>query len=243
MAFKNERNRNNIRALILILLFATAAFSIIHAISSNLNQTTDMNLLSPLSKDQMEDFKWLNKPASYKIENGILTIEALKGTDFFNNPVDQKVTATAPFLYKEIKGDFEATALVKPDFSSMWNAVSLMVHIDEDNWMKFAFENSDATGKSIVTVVTKEFSDDANGVILETQEQVWLKLIRKNNVYAMHWSIDGDDFKMARLTAMNYNGSVKIGVEAQCPVGGSATHEILQFEVVEKTVEDLRKGE
>lgn len=65
-----------------------------------------------------------------------------------------------------MKGDFVATALVQPDFSSQWNAVALMVHIDDKNWIKFAFENSDATGPSIVSVVTKEVSDDANGMVI-----------------------------------------------------------------------------
>ena len=151
--------------------------------------------------------------------------------------------ATAPVLFKEMTGNFVAEALVRPDFSSTWNAVALMVHIDNDNWIKFAFENSDATGKSIVTVVTKNVSDDANGVILKSVEQVWLKLIRKGNIYSMLWSNDGKDYKMARLTSLPEADSVKIGVEAQCPVGESAMHEILHFGVVETTVEDLRKGE
>jgi len=116
----------------------------------------------------------------------------------------------------------------------------MMVYLDSLNWIKFAFENSDATGPSIVTVVTKGTSDDTNGVILDSTSTVWLAIARKDNIYSMHWFTDGASFQMARLTSMTPHDSVKIGVEAQSPVGDSATHQVHYFELVEKTVENLR---
>ena len=117
-----------------------------------------------------------------------------------------------------------------------------MVHIDPLNWIKFAFENSDATGKSIVSVVTRGVSDDANGVIIE-EDEIWLKIIKKDNLYSMHWSKDGQTFKMARLSRMPAAPTVKIGLEVQCPAGQGAQHELLYFSLEEKTVKDLRKGQ
>ena len=209
---------------------------------SKASQQMNNNMLSDLSSDDLGDFKWLNKPISFEIESGSIKVLAGKETDFFNNPEDETITSTAPFLYKVVEGNFVATALVRPDFSSLWNAAALMVHIDNSSWIKFAFENSDATGKSIVSVVTKNVSDDANGAILNDEDQIWLKLIRKENVYSMLWSIDGKDYKMTRLSAMPYVDSVKIGIEVQSPVGESATHFIDYFEVVKTTVKDLRQG-
>ena len=201
------------------------------------------NMLSTITTEDLQDFQWLNPPHSFEVDQGILTIIAEKETDFFNNPEDNKKTATAPLLFKEVKGDFIAKALVSPDFTSLWNAVALMVHIDPDNWIKFAFENSDATGKSIVTVITKNTSDDANGVILNDQTDIWLKMVRKGDSYSMLWSKDGKDFKMARLSTLPSVDSVKVGIEAQSPVGESATHQIDYFEIEHTTVKDLRKGE
>ncbi len=201
-------------------------------------------LVEPNFKSEdLATFKWMNTPKSFEIANGTLKIVAEKGADFFNNPEDHSITSSAPFLYQDVQGDFIAKALVRPDFSSLWNAIALMVHIDNNNWIKFAFENSDATGKSIVTVVTKGISDDANGVILSNQNEVWLKLVRKDNIYSMHWSADGENFKMARLSAMPKVNSVKVGIEVQSPVGESATHEIDFFAITKTTVKDLRKGE
>ncbi|MBT8220910.1 MAG: DUF1349 domain-containing protein, partial [Bacteroidia bacterium] len=121
-----------------------------------------------------------------------------------------------------------------------WNAVSLMVHIDSLHWIKFAFENSDATGPSIVTVVTNRTSDDANGVVLNEENQIWLALARKQNIYSMHWSIDGESYKMARLTSMPQIEDVSIGIEFQSPEGNKATHFLHSFEIEERTVDNLR---
>lgn len=200
------------------------------------------NMLANITIENLGNFNWLNEPKSFQIENGTLKVLAGKETDFFNNPENNVKTSTAPLLYTEINGDFVAKALVRPDFTSLWNAVALMVHIDNDNWIKFAFENSDATGNSIVSVVTKNVSDDANGVTLKDQEQTWLKLVRKGNVYSMLWSTNGNDFKMARLSAMPKVDSVKIGIEFQSPVGESAAHQVNYFQIEKTTVNDLRKG-
>jgi regulation of enolase protein 1 (concanavalin A-like superfamily) len=204
------------------------------------DQYRQENILATANSFNQQGLKWLNKPDKYLFGENGLSITVGSETDFFNDPSTRKINANAPFLYMDMSGDFVATALLKPDFSDMWNAMSIMVHINESNWIKFAFEKSDATGKSIVTVVTRDISDDANGAILEKVDMVWLKLARKNDIYSMHWSIDGNDYKMARLSAMPYSDTVKVGIEAQCPVGKSATHEALFFSVEELTINDLR---
>lgn len=185
---------------------------------------------------------WMNLDKARKQQSQTLRITAEKGTDFFIDPENGKSTATAPVLYKEVKGDFTAIAKVRPDFSAQWNACALMVLIDEVNWIKLAFENSDATGPSVVSVVTRKVSDDANGAIMADHRELWLKLVRKGDVYGMFWSDDGTDFRMVRIARMPASDQVKVGLEAQCPVGDRAEHEWLFFSVENKTVADLRKG-
>ncbi len=200
------------------------------------------NQLQNLTEDELGAFQWLNKPVAVEFSEGTMSVTAPEKSDFFINPENDEVSASAPLFYKEIEGDFVATALVKPDFRDQWNAGALMVHIDDVNWIKFAFESSDATGKSIVSVVTRGVSDDANGVRLEAFDKVWLRLIRKGNNFAMHWSSDGETYVMARLAQMADAQRVKVGLEAQSPVGPAVTHEFLYFSIEEKTVQDLRAG-
>ena len=234
------------------LVFATALISITAACTaaSPSKEATDRikikvpasNQLQNLTEEDSGAFQWLNKPVAVEFSAGTVSVTAPEKSDFFINPENDEVSASAPFFYQEIEGDFVATALVKPDFRDQWNAAALMVHIDETNWIKFAFENSDASGKSIVSVVTRGVSDDANGVRLEAFDRIWLRLIRKRNNFAMHWSSDGETFVMARLTQMADAKLVKVGLEAQSPVGPAATHEFLYFNVEMKTVQDLRAG-
>jgi regulation of enolase protein 1 (concanavalin A-like superfamily) len=198
------------------------------------------NSIHNMSDEIISELEWLNEAESFQIMDSSLSVTVTKGSDFFNSPEDNSIVASAPFLYRSIKGDFVAKVLVQPDFNSQWNAVALMVHCDSLNWIKLAFENSDATGPGIVTVVTKGTSDDANGVILNKQTQIWLAIVRKNNIYSMHWSKDGKSYKMARLTSLPELNEVKIGIEVQSPVGDEATHTIHFFETKERTVKNLR---
>ncbi len=200
-------------------------------------------LEGPNLLEEPQSFQWTNPPAEFEFQDGSLEITSVSGTDFFNNPATLEVTGTAPILYRETEGDFIATALVQPDFGDMWNASSMMVFIDNLHWIKFAFENSDATGPSIVSVVTKGTSDDANGPILKDEREILLRIIKKDHLYALHWSKDGHNFKMARLSSMPESRQVRVGLEAQCPVGREAMHKFNYFSIEKKTVGNLRSGE
>ena len=211
--------------------------------TTNFQMNKNNNLLEAMNEQNLHGFNWMNEPEEFQFYDGSMKIKTGEKTDFFNNPENNKITANAPFLYKELEGDFVATALVKPNFDDIWNACSILIHMDATHWIKLAFENSDATGKSIVTVVTNEISDDANGAILNENDTIWLRIIRKGNIYALHWSESSKDFKMARLAAMPAFENVKVGIETQCPAGAGAEHEILFFSVDQRAINDLRKGQ
>ena len=206
------------------------------------NEFQEDNLINSMSEQHLNGFKWMNKPESFSLEKGILSISPGDRSDYFNDPGSGEIVRTAPLLFKEMPGDFVATAWVKPDFKDIWNACALMVYVDSLYWGKLCFENSDATGPSIVTVVTKETSDDSNGPIVHKSSEVWLRIGRKNNLYGFYWSLDGKNFRMARLFSLPSSSTVKIGMEAQCPVGESVTHKFLFFSLEEKTIEDMREG-
>ncbi len=193
-----------------------------------------------ITEGQLSTLKWLNKAESIQVVDSTLSVTVAKGTDFFNSPEDTTIVATAPLLFRKIEGDFVAKALVQPDFSSQWNAVSLMMHADSLNWIKLAFENSDATGPSIVSVVTRDRSDDANGAILKNETNIWLAIARKGPLYALHWSKNGENYTMARLSKMPEADTVRIGVEFQSPVGETATHYLHYFTIEQRTVSNLR---
>jgi regulation of enolase protein 1 (concanavalin A-like superfamily) len=210
--------------------------------AQQMNGSNDVNLLEQIKKEDLKGFLWMNPPKEFDIKDDQLQVLTSGNTDFFIDPENNKSTASAHFLFKEVKGDFITTLQVKPNFKDQWNACAILMIIDETHWIKLAFENSDATGKSIVTVVTRGISDDANGAVLNEFDTVWLKMIRKGKLFAMHWSTNGKDYYMARLAAMPDSEVVKIGLEAQSPIGTAVLHEFKFLSIEQKTVEDLRKG-
>lgn len=223
--------------------FLSVLLALVFVASCGEQQATinrDPSFPKNITENGLSKLKWYNDPASYELADSTLTVEVAKGTDFFNAPEDTTIVATAPLLFQEVQGDFVAKALVQPDLTAQWNAVSLMMHADSLNWIKLAFENSDATGPSIVAVVTRDRSDDANGVILKDYNRIWLAIARKDNLYALHWSKNGEDYRMARLSKMPEADTVKIGVEFQSPVGETATHYLHYFDVQKQTVRNLR---
>ncbi len=189
----------------------------------------------------MSDFQTMNN-ANYRKEDDTFFLTALPKTDYFVNPETDEVTANAPFVYKEICGDFVMQAKVSPRFVSTYDACVLLALDDEKTWAKACFENTDISTKAVVTVMTSGKSDDANGVNVDGN-QVWLRLSRKGNLFAVHYSLDGEKFLMARLSHIPMSRTVKAGMVAQSPLGEGGEMVFEHFSLVQKTVADIRSGE
>lgn len=191
------------------------------------------------------DWKWLNESRAITM-NGEIAIEAPAKTDWFNNPVPengkiQAPVANAPFFFTEVTGDFVFRAKVRPNHRYVYDACALMVIRDENMWAKAAFEKSDFGTKAAVCVVTDQVSDDANGCNID-QEEAWLQIVRKGDVFCAHYSLDGERFDMVRLFRLPVGETVKVGLEAQSPAGEGELRFFSDVSLDKKTVADLRKG-
>lgn len=190
-------------------------------------------------------WKWLNE-SSVTAENGEIAIAAPPRTDWFNNPVPENgalpaPVADAPVLYTEVSGDFVFRAKVRPNHRYTYDACALMVIRDERMWAKAAFERSDFGTNAVVCVVTNEVSDDANGCNIEL-DSIWLQIVRKGDVFCVHYSLDGERFDMVRLFRLPVGESVKVGLEAQSPAGEGGVRLFEQVTLEKRTVENLRAG-
>lgn len=191
------------------------------------------------------DWKWLNESKMVCMGNEV-AISAPAYTDWFNNPVPENgelsaPVANAPFLYTEVEGDFVFRAKVRPNFKTNYDACALMVIQDEKLWCKAAFEKSDFGTTAAVCVVTNGISDDANGCNIE-QEEVWLQIVRVGDVFCTHYSLDGENFYMVRLFHMPVEKSVKVGIEAQSPVGEGGLRFYSDISLEKRSVKNLRAG-
>lgn len=167
-------------------------------------------------------------------------------SDHFNNPIPENGKFTehqgnAPFFYKGIEGDFVIKTKVRPNFNTTFDAACIMVIQDENTWEKAAFEKSDFGTNAVVSVVTNIISDDANGCNVEA-DSVWLQVARVGNNFAIHYSMDGEKFYMVRVFYLPVENIVKIGIEAQCPMGEGGHRYFSHLSIENKTIANLRAG-
>lgn len=187
-----------------------------------------------------KDFKWTVETKYEYKDNGI-QILAPANTDYFVNPVDGMIKANAPFFYKEVEGDFILKARVSHDFVATFDACVLLALENDKLWAKACFELTDFGTNAVVTVMTNEKSDDANGINVEGNE-IWLQMSRKDNVFAIHYSLDGKEFIMSRLTYIPMQKKIKVGLEAQSPRGNGGIRRFSDVLLELKGPADIRKG-
>jgi regulation of enolase protein 1 (concanavalin A-like superfamily) len=178
----------------------------------------------------------------YNNSDNIVEIEALAKTDYFVDLRNNINKHDAPFLYQEITGDFVAVVCVKPQFHDLYDAGGLFVYEDNSHWIKLEFENTDLGYPSIVSVITNGTSDDSNGEKMLGIEKVYLQVIRRNDYWVLHYSLDRKEWKMVRYFRLSMGNTVKVGMEAQSPIGNGTKVVFTDFEVGNKEIINIRKG-
>lgn len=200
-----------------------------------------MDLLRNISQD-LSPLTWTNDPVQWKpLPGGGLRVRAGAKTDFFQNPNGSPGSNTAHLLWLSVEGDFVARTHVRPTFASTYDAGALMMRHDETHWAKICYEATDFGTHAAVSVVTNGVSDDANGADLDA-ESLWLQIVRQDNLFGLHYSLDGADWRMVRYFTLPVPPQVKIGLVAQSPVGPGTNVDFLSFSVKPRRVSNMRAG-
>jgi uncharacterized protein len=201
-----------------------------------------------MSKLLFEGFKWINE-SNADYDQDTLIIEAPTKSDFFCNSGVNSETGelpknllNAPFYYTEVSGDFVMRVQVSHDFKDVYDAATIMVMQDFSIWAKACFEKTDFDTHAVVSVVTNQTSDDANGCNIEGNT-VWLQVARLDNVFSFHYSLDGIKFDMMRFFSLPVDKTIKVGLVAQAPIGKGGVRRFTNFSLVNKTVKNIRLGE
>jgi len=169
-----------------------------------------------------QSFYWRNNPADWSVKNGVLTIKSGEKTDWYISPTDGKKSANSPILLFPAPKDFWFSAKVTVDFQSQFDAGVLAVYANENNWVKFAFENSVDKRPSIVSVVTRGISDDCTGTTIEGNS-VYLKISKSGQAIFLYFSSDGQRWKLARALKLGPEQPLHFGLSAQSPNGAGST--------------------
>jgi hypothetical protein len=177
-------------------------------------------------------------------DDGALTVVAPARTDMFVDPAGGEPVVTAPRLLGPApEGDFQFSARVRVDFADSFDAGCLLVYAGPRHWAKLAYERSPQGAGMAVSVITRGFSDDANGFVVADGAPLWLRIARLGPAWAFHASTDGKWWEFVRHFRLDpADEPVRIGLEAQAPVGSGCTVTFDQIAFHATRLADLRDG-
>jgi len=193
-----------------------------------------------MNTDLFQDYKW-DFESEIEVSGKTIKIKAHPRSDYFVNPADGKRSLNAPFYHVQTNKDFTLRAKVTNSFKSVYDACALMAMSDETCWVKFCFELTDIGTHAVVSVVTNGVSDDANGVDIPGNS-VYLQIAKKGKLFALHYSLDGNEYKMVRYFALPVKEIFKVGFVAQSPLGEGCDCLFEDIQLNYKSPKDLRKG-
>lgn len=185
---------------------------------------------------------WHNKPLSYSVENNVLTIVAGAKTDMFRDPNVTYNTDNAPKLLFQPDEDFVLTAAIEHGFASKWDAGAIVLLEDSLNWIKYCFEKDYTGERRVVSVVTRNISDDCNSVAI-TGNKVYYKIAKAGNVITLYYATNGNNWFLVRHLQFNNTKKLKLGFLAQSPTGQQCTVKFSDIQYAAKRIADPYLGE
>lgn len=185
---------------------------------------------------------WDNQPLRYTLKNNILTIVAGAATDMFRDPNVTYNTDNAPKLLFEADSNFVLSAAIEHAFASKWDGGAIVLIEDSLNWIKFCFEKDYTGAKRVVSVVTKDISDDCNAISINSNK-VFYKLAKADNVITLYCSEDNKKWLLIRHLQFNNTKPIKVGFLAQSPTGKKCTVKFSNIKYQAKKIKDPYVGE
>ncbi|GIK56715.1 MAG: DUF1349 domain-containing protein [Chloroflexi bacterium] len=184
---------------------------------------------------------WTVPPISYELVENRLKIVAGAQTDLFNDPRGEYTQANSSRLAFTPEAVFIVQAKVQVDFQATFDAGAFILWADENHWAKLAFEFSPQREPMIVTVITREVSDDCNSMVIAGNE-VYLRVAKLVGAYAFHASVDGRSWQLIRYFSSANLENATVNFSAQSPMGGGCTAVFSEIVYTAEALADIRNG-
>jgi uncharacterized protein len=166
-------------------------------------------------------------------------------SDLFLDPAGDGTGPDAGrFLGEPPDGDFTLRARVDVGFRNTFDAAVLLVHAGASVWAKLCFEFSPQDRPTVVTVVTRGFSDDSNSFEVDATS-AWLRITRSGHAWAFHASTDGLYWRLVRYFALGeHEGGLtaRVGFLVQSPRGDGCRAVFDEIAFSDRAPADLRDG-
>jgi regulation of enolase protein 1 (concanavalin A-like superfamily) len=187
---------------------------------------------------------WKNQPAESASDGGrLLSMKSGSDTDWFADPSGGQGKNNAPIaLFVPPDPVFSIQTRVTVEFTATYDAGVLFVFANDFLWAKLCFEFSPQKKPMIVSVVTRDVSDDCNSVVVGNNS-VYLRAYRNGGIFAFHYSLDGYYWHFVRYFKLGDSGQLRMGFSAQSPTGQGCKVDFSEILYTPGILSDLRNGE
>jgi regulation of enolase protein 1 (concanavalin A-like superfamily) len=183
-----------------------------------------------------------NSPVKFSVNQNEILIVAGPKTDMFRDPNVTYNTDSAPKIFFEPDDNFVLTAEIEHAFASKWDGGAIVLKQDSLNWIKFCFEKDYTGARRVVSVVTKNISDDCNSVEMKSNK-VFYKVAKADNVITLYYSADGIKWFLIRHLQFDTTKGLKVGFLAQSPMGEKCQVKFSNITYQAKKIKDPYAGE
>lgn len=177
-----------------------------------------------------------------QVKNRALVLQAKKGTDLYANSDGTEVANNTPRVLFQPTGDFIFSAKVTAGFNKPFDGGALIVYGDGANWAKLLFEFAKTGKAGISSTVARKVGDDAHHGAREGSE-VYLKVLRRKEMFVFYTSPDGKNWSMVRSFGMPAAATMKVGFSSQSPVGDAFSAQFSDIKFRSATFKDFWQGE
>jgi uncharacterized protein len=186
--------------------------------------------------------RWLGQPTDWSAKARTLVLGAGSRSDWFAVPgEDTAPVLNAAALLCDTSGDYLLSARVGVEFRATFDAGALVLYASADRWAKLAFEYSPQQEPTIVSVVTRGRSDDANAFTVETSA-VWLRIASLSSAFAFHASTNGSAWRLIRHFSLGEGVEPAAGFLAQSPTGEGCIASFQEIALKRARLHHLRDG-
>ncbi len=188
--------------------------------------------------------KAVNNAEKYcNFNDSTLIVDGITGTNYFIAPDGSRSEATAPILLTEIDNEksFTFTTRLDSKIEKVYDAGTVYIYIDNENWLKFAFERDEKNRCRAVTVRTEGSSDDNNHDIIE-QSYVYLRISSNTKQIGYYYSLDGINWNLARIYKNKYPSKIWLGISSQSPKQGNNIVSFRNMSLINSYISNSRLG-
>jgi uncharacterized protein len=185
---------------------------------------------------------WENNAKKFSTTSNGMIIVAGEKTDMFRDPNVTYNTDNAPKLLFRPDRDFILVTAIEHSFSSKWDGGAIVLMQDSLNWIKFCFEKDYTGARRVVSVVTKNISDDCNSVEINSNK-VYYKIAKAGNVITLYYSLEGKKWFLIRHLQFDTDKNLALGFLAQSPTGKKCEVKFSDISYRVKKIKDPYVGE